>query len=101
MPGSAVPVQGAWIEAAIPGAWGQRYTTCDRAAVRHDTVKIQVRVGPSRIAGQGLFAAQAIPKGTRIMAYIGEKITSRESARRRAAGNVYIFHLNYHYAIDG
>ncbi len=35
------------------------------------------------------------------MAYIGEKITSRESARRRAAGNVYIFHLNYHYAIDG
>ena len=31
-------------------------------------MNIQVRVGPSRIAGQGLFAAQDIPKGTRIMA---------------------------------
>jgi SET domain-containing protein len=56
---------------------------------------IQVRVGPSRIAGQGLFAAQAIPKGTRIIQYIGEKISSRERARRLAAGNAYIFHLTY------
>jgi hypothetical protein len=33
-----------------------------------DLMKIQVRVGPSRIAGQGLFAAQDIQKGTRILA---------------------------------
>jgi hypothetical protein len=45
-----------------------------------DLMKIQVRVGPSRIAGQGLFAAQDIPKGTRIIQYIGEKISSRERA---------------------
>lgn len=64
-------------------------------------MQIQVRVGPSRIAGQGLFAAQEIPGGTRIIAYIGEKISSRESAHRRAQGNAYIFHLNYRYAIDG
>ena len=64
-------------------------------------MKIQVRVGPSRIAGQGLFAAQDIPQGTRIIAYIGEKIANQESARRRAEGNAYIFHLNYRYAIDG
>src|SRR5215467_9297810 len=66
-----------------------------------DPMNIQVRVGPSRIAGQGLFAAQDIPKGTRIIQYIGEKITSRERARRLAAGNAYIFHLTYHYALDG
>jgi hypothetical protein len=66
-----------------------------------DLMTIQVRVGPSRIAGQGLFAAQAIPKGTRIIQYIGEKISSRERARRLAAGNAYIFHLTYRYAIDG
>src|SRR6266700_6704646 len=64
-------------------------------------MKIQVRVGPSRIAGQGLFAAQDIPQGTRIIAYIGEKISNQESARRRAEGNAYIFHQNYRYAIDG
>jgi uncharacterized protein len=62
---------------------------------------IQVRVGMSRIAGQGLFAAQDITKGTRIMQYIGEKISSRERAQRLAAGNPYIFHLTYRYAIDG
>ena len=66
-----------------------------------DPMKIQVRVGLSRIAGQGLFAAQDIPQGTRIIQYIGEKITSRERARRLAAGNAYIFHLTYRYALDG
>jgi SET domain-containing protein len=66
-----------------------------------DAVNIQVRVGPSRIAGQGLFAAQDIKKGTRIIQYIGEKISSRERARRLAAGNAYIFRLTYRFAIDG
>lgn len=64
-------------------------------------MEIQVRVGPSRIAGQGLFAAQDITPGTRILAYIGEKISAQESARRLAEGNAYIFHLNYRSAIDG
>ena len=60
-----------------------------------------VRVGNSCIDRQGLFAAQNIAQGTRIIAYIGEKIARPESARRLAAGNAYIFHLNYRYAIDG
>jgi SET domain-containing protein len=60
-----------------------------------------VRIGNSRIEGQGLFATQDITKGTRIIAYIGEKITRRESVCRLEAGNAYIFHLNYRYALDG
>ena len=60
-----------------------------------------VRVGTSPIDRQGLFAATDIPPGTRIIAYLGEKITKRESARRLANYNTYIFHLNYHYDIDG
>jgi len=64
-------------------------------------VKIRVRVGPSRIAGQGLFAGQEIKQGTKIIRYIGEKITNEESERRLAVGNVYIFGLNERYAIDG
>ena len=67
----------------------------------HLLVKIRVRVGPSRIAGQGLFAAQDIQQGTKILRYIGEKITHEESERRLAAGNVYIFGLDERYAIDG
>jgi SET domain-containing protein len=64
-------------------------------------VKIRVRVGPSRITGQGLFAGQEIKQGTKIIRYIGQKITQEESERRLAAGNVYIFGLDERYAIDG
>ena len=65
-----------------------------KAKVRKPTVKIRVRVGPSRIAGQGLFAAQDIKKGTRILPYIGEKILKDESTRRLTQGNAYIFTFN-------
>jgi uncharacterized protein len=64
-------------------------------------VKIRVRVGPSCIAGQGLFAGQDIKQGTKIIRYIGEKIPHAESDRRLAAGNVYIFGLDERYSIDG
>jgi SET domain-containing protein len=64
-------------------------------------MKIRVRVGPSHISGQGLFAAQEIKQGTKIIRYIGEKITHEESERRLAAGNVNIFGLDERYAIDG
>src|SRR5215510_6586269 len=52
---------------------------------RHPLVQIRVRVGTSRIAGQGLFAGQEIKQGTKIIRYIGEKITNEESERRLAA----------------
>lgn len=64
-------------------------------------MKIRVRVGQSHIAGMGLFAAQDIQKGTRIIQYIGEKIPKDESYRRLAEGNAYIFAFNERYDIDG
>ncbi len=64
-------------------------------------MKIHVWVGQSHIEGQGLFAAQDIKKGTRIIQYIGEKIDKEESLRRLAAGNAYIFAFNDRYDIDG
>lgn len=66
-----------------------------------ETMQMPLRVRPSCIAGQGLFTTQEITQGTRILQYRGEKIASVERARRLAAGNAYIFHLNYRYAIDG
>ena len=64
-------------------------------------MKIRVWVGKSRIAGQGLFAAQDIKPGTRILPYIGEKISKHESASRLAQGNVYIFTFDAQFDIDG
>ena len=64
-------------------------------------MKIRIRIGTSRIAGQGLFAAQDIKKGTTIIAYTGEKISKKESSKRLARGNAYIFELNDRWDIDG
>lgn len=65
----------------------------------------------SSIHKRGLFAAEDIPKGARILEYVGEKITKAESQRRseywdehartRGYGFVYIFELNKRYDIDG
>jgi SET domain-containing protein len=68
---------------------------------RHDGMKIQVRVGRSHIDGKGVFAAQLIKKGTRILEYTGEKISRQEATERLAQGNVYIFFFDVHYDIDG
>lgn len=50
------------------GSNGRRYT------VRH-----------SKIHGRGVFALADLPKGTRLMEYLGERITHREADRRYAA----------------
>jgi SET domain-containing protein len=64
-------------------------------------VKPLLWIGTSPIAGRGLFTAQAITRGTRIIQYRGEKIPKAESDKRLAEGNVYIFQLNDRYDIDG
>lgn len=65
----------------------------------------------SPIHNNGLFAAKTIPAGTRIIEYVGERITKRESyrraverierAERTGAAAVFIFELNARHDIDG
>lgn len=66
----------------------------------------------SKIHNKGVFAKKDIPKGTKIIEYIGEKITKSESQKRAEKqfkksknhtvdGGVYIFELNRKYDIDG
>jgi uncharacterized protein len=66
----------------------------------------------SPIHSTGVFAAQDIAEGTRIIEYVGEKITMKEAGRRfdasqeihnsdQSSGAVYIFELNQRYSIDG
>ena len=64
-------------------------------------MKVRVQVGKSRIAGQGLFTLQDIQKDTRIIRYVGERISKAESTKRIAEGNVYIFTFSGQYDIDG
>lgn len=65
----------------------------------------------SPIHGRGAYARVDIPEGTRIIEYVGEKITKAESYRREqqrlarlAAGGdgcVYVWDLNKRHDIDG
>lgn len=70
-----------------------------------------LKIRKSKIHGRGMFTMVEIPKGERVIEYVGDKITKKESNRRaevqlrRAAksgtGSVYIFTLNQRYDIDG
>jgi len=55
----------------------------------------------SAIHGTGGFARRDIPAGTRIIEYVGQKISKAESLSRCEESNQYIFSLNDHQDIDG
>jgi uncharacterized protein len=68
---------------------------------RSDPQKFAVRVAPSRIDGQGAFAAEPIPARRKIGEIRGEAVSVRE-ARRRARGvaRIMIVELSATRAID-
>lgn len=62
-------------------------------------------VHSSPIAGYGAFAVRAIPKATRIIEYVGERISQAEADRRYDDGlgpeaHVLLFSVDEHTAID-
>lgn len=56
---------------------------------------------PSGIHGNGGFAAMAVPAGTRLIEYVGERISKEESHRRCEANNPFIFQLDDETDLDG
>ncbi|GIT06068.1 MAG: hypothetical protein CM1200mP29_14790 [Verrucomicrobiota bacterium] len=71
-----------------------------------------IEVRESEIHGTGVFAKTKVPKDKKVIEYIGEKITKKESARPSIAlieknrgsetdGAVYIFEVNKRHDIDG
>jgi uncharacterized protein len=68
-------------------------------------------VRKSHIHNQGVFASQDISKDSKILEYLGEKITKKasleraqareEKAKKTQGARVYIFDLNKRYDLDG
>ena len=56
---------------------------------------------PSAIHGLGGFARSDILAGTRIIEYVGQKITKKESLERCQQNNEYIFALDDEHDLDG
>ena len=63
-----------------------------------------IRVDASAIHGLGVFAKRDIPKGTRVIAYTGERTTRArlvEEARTRGRDLTYVLHVDEGHVIDG
>jgi SET domain-containing protein len=58
-------------------------------------------VKASSIHGMGMFARMDIAAGTRVLEYIGERVTKEESLRRRQGGNFFVFVVTEKFDIDG
>lgn len=58
-------------------------------------------VRPSRIHGTGVFARANIASETRVIEYVGERISKEESLRRRKKGNFFVFIVTEDFDIDG
>jgi uncharacterized protein len=61
----------------------------------------RIRIGPSTIHGEGVFAKTNLPADARVLEYLGEKITKAESARRCEGQNWCIFSLDDEFDLDG
>jgi uncharacterized protein len=57
--------------------------------------------GTSQIHGRGGFARRRLPSGTRVIQYVGQRITKSESIKRCALNNEYIFALDDEEDLDG
>jgi hypothetical protein len=60
-----------------------------------------LEVRQSAIHGTGGYARQDIPAGTRIIQYVGERISKEESTRRCESENEYIFTIDDVWDLDG
>ncbi len=74
--------------------------------MRLQTNELPIRVRRSKIQGRGVFATRRIRKGTRIIEYVGERITSFEENRRypeneMTSHHTFLFGVGENNTIDG
>lgn len=70
-----------------------------------------LRISRSAKHGRGIYAREPIPKGVKIIEYVGKRVLAKESddigdkqlkrAAESGTGSVYLFTLNKKYDIDG
>ena len=66
---------------------------------RHACFRLSVR--PSAIHRWGVYAAEDIPAGRKIIEYTGERVSRRETKRRSEGPLNYMFTLDSYWAVDG
>ena len=85
------------MDSTFPEAESDQRPAVDSGALGTDLIAFK----GSPIHGRGGFARTAISKGTRIVEYLGERISKCESLRRCEQNNEYIFTLSDEHNLDG
>jgi len=62
----------------------------------------EIKLAPSKIHRWGVYAAEFIPAGRKVIEYTGERISRRETKRRAETSKfIYLFTLDPYWTIDG
>jgi len=61
----------------------------------------RLKLGRSAIHGHGVYAAEPIPAQRKVIEYIGERISRRETRRRGLGPRTYLFTLDNYWTLDG
>lgn len=61
----------------------------------------RLKLGRSGIHGWGVYAAEPIPAGRKVIEYTGERISRRETRRRGFGERTYLFTLDNYWTLDG
>lgn len=71
-------------------------------SINQDYCAFKLRLGQSKIHRWGVYAAEDIPRNRKVIEYIGEKISRRETKHRSNTREFnYLFTLDNYWTIDG
>jgi SET domain-containing protein len=69
--------------------------------INPEFASFKLRIAPSKIHRWGVYAAEPIPKGRKVIEYTGERISRRETKKRSERELNYLFTLDRYWTIDG
>jgi SET domain-containing protein len=74
----------------------------DEPSINPKYCAFRLRLAPSRIHRWGVYAAESIPKNRKVIEYVGERISRRETKHRSDTREFnYLFTLDKYWTIDG
>jgi uncharacterized protein len=70
--------------------------------INPDYTCFKIKLAKSKIHRWGIYAAEFIPAGRKVIEYTGEKINRRETKRRSESSDlIYLFTLDSYWTLDG
>ena len=74
----------------------------DVPKINRDFTCFQLKLARSKIHRWGIYAAESIPAGRKVIEYTGERINRRETKRRADSSEmIYLFTLDPYWTLDG